>query len=59
MKIPNNGSKWQGNERDIFVVLSTVVLENHTWIHYRKETTGQEYSCYLESFLSRFTELPK
>jgi hypothetical protein len=63
-KLPKNGSKWVGTGRDTFHVLSTVELEGHTWIHYIKETDKEtneirEYSCYLESFLSRFTPLPE
>jgi hypothetical protein len=61
MKIPKNGSKWQGNDRDTFHILSTIELEGKTWVHYIKENTTQdtrEFSCYLESFLERFRELP-
>jgi len=53
------GSKWIGSEYNIFVVLHVIELDGHTWIHYRKETecedAVQEYSCYIESFLARFT----
>ncbi len=60
MKIPNNGSRWSSYDGNTFHVLAVVELEGKTWIHYVKEKTEnpQEYSCYLESFLSRFTELP-
>lgn len=59
VKIPSNGSRWTAYDGNTFHVLSTIDLEGHTWVHYVKEgTEPQEYSCYLESFLSRFTELP-
>jgi hypothetical protein len=58
------GSKWSGtgNEKNIFRVIHVVELDDHTWIHYIKENAAEdlnrEYSCYEESFLSRFRELP-
>jgi len=55
MKIPKQGSKWTG-ANNVFVVLHTIELDGNTWIHYRKESSNQEYSCYVESFLERFTE---
>ena len=62
MRIPKNGSKWAGSGRDTFHVLSTIELEGKTWVHYIKDNTQadpREYSCYLESFLERFRELPE
>jgi hypothetical protein len=57
MNIPKPGTKWvSSSDYKIFRILSVVELEGHTWVHYIQETTGQEYSCYLESFLSRFGE---
>jgi hypothetical protein len=57
------GSKWSGSSNtNIFRVIHVIELEGHTWIHYIKEKapedTNREYSCYEESFLSRFRELP-
>jgi len=53
------GSKWVGVS-DTFRVIHVVELEGHTWIHYIKENASEdsnrEYSCYEESFLSRFRE---
>lgn len=58
MKIPANGSKWEGQtHRDAFRVIHTIELDGHTWVHYREESNDKEYSCYLESFLSRFREV--
>lgn len=58
------GSKWTGGKRDVFVVLHIVEQDGHTWVHYRSEKseengTPREYSCYQESFLSRFRLLPE
>lgn len=57
MKLPKEGSRWSGNGREVFVVLHTVKIDGHTWVHYRKETGEGEYSCYLESFEQRFKEI--
>ena len=61
MKLPKEGSKWWGGDKLKFRVLSIVEVEGHTWVHYIKENTEEprEYSCYLESFLQRFSELPE
>ena len=55
-----NGSKWTGGNK-VFIVLHTVEQDGHTWVHYRSANNGtpREYSCYQESFLSRFTPLPE
>jgi hypothetical protein len=57
------GSKWVGNENNIFRVIQVVEIEGHAWVHYIKENTPEEstreYSCYEESFLSRFRALPE
>ncbi len=54
-------SKWSSVDGKAFVVLHTVEAEDgHVWVHYRSDSgTLQEYSCYQESFLSRFTPLPE
>ena len=57
--LPKEGSKWGGSERDIFYVMHTIEIEGHTWIHYKKVNSDKEYSCYVESFLQRFRELPE
>ena len=59
-----DGTIWQSSDKK-FVVLHTIDLEGHTWVHYRehdpKKATLEckEYSCYLESFLVRFNPLPE
>ncbi len=52
------GSRWFGSEMTMFRVLGTYEdPEGKLWVHYRKEGCPecQEYSCWAESFLSRFT----
>ena len=59
-----DGTIWHSIDKK-FVVLHTIELEGHTWVHYRehnpKKSTLEckEYSCYQESFLERFSPLPE
>ena len=45
-----------------FRVLSRTVLDGNIWIHYIRDDKDykeiNEYSCYEESFLSRFRQIP-
>jgi hypothetical protein len=61
MKIPKDGSKWTDGYGKKFHVLHTIELEGHVWVHYIRESTTEpnEYSCYVESFLERFREMPE
>jgi hypothetical protein len=55
------GSRWSGNEGKQFLVLAEVYLDDGVWIHYREITdheSPREYSCYRDSFLSRFSICP-
>ncbi len=55
------GSRWVGGGyRQVFIVLSVVHTDGAIWVHYRDENGDppREYSCYKDSFLSRFTPLP-
>ena len=58
------GSKWTGASDNIkFHVIHVIEIDGHTWVHYIKdnapEDSNREYSCYLESFLSRFRPIPE
>lgn len=57
--VPN--TKWISRNGDakVFVVLHVVELDGKNWVHYRDEEcpSCHEFSCYLESFLSRFNRL--
>lgn len=54
--IIKDGSRWNGGEGRVFVVLHTIEQDGNTWVHYRdlKGDPPREYSCYQESFLQRF-----
>ena len=57
------GSKWEGSDGKVFVVISTTVIEGKDWVYYRAEKLQNhmptEFSCYEESFLARFRERPE
>lgn len=42
-----------------FRVIDSIFLkeDGHQWVHYMKVENGETYSCYVESFLERFTEV--
>jgi hypothetical protein len=61
MKTVTVGSRWWGGKDERFVVIAIIEDSGNTWVHYREDKNKEnprEYSCYLESFLSRFTGLP-
>lgn len=53
------GSKWWSGDRYKFIVTDLKKVDKHTWVFYKNQETDQEYNCYLEAFLNRFTELPE
>ena len=59
------GTLWSGTDSKKFRVIDLVDVDGITWVHYRSEvkgwdqTSAREYSCYLESFVSRFRLLPE
>jgi hypothetical protein len=59
------GTLWTGGDDKLFRVLSVTEIDGHTWVHYREDrgikvpaVECREYSCYLESFVQRFREIP-
>ena len=56
------GSKWTDSQGSIFVVLGTINMEGKDWVYYRLESPKDhlptEFSCFRESFLSRFSPIP-
>lgn len=59
------GTIWWGGDRKKFRVISVTEVNGHTWVFYREEPgmfvsekSCQEYSCYIESFVERFRQLP-
>lgn len=57
------GSKWGDANGKEFRVIQLVELDGHVWVHYidekKSEDSNREYSCYQESFLSRFRSMPE
>jgi hypothetical protein len=53
------GTVWQGNDGKKFRVTNIVEEQDNTWIHYTNMKTAQQYNCYLEAFLSRFSKVPE
>lgn len=47
-------SFWKSHDGQTFVVKHVVDVNNHTWVHYGRVGTDQEYSCWIESFQERF-----
>lgn len=58
-----NGSRWSGSDGKVFVVIGTMIVDGKDWVYYRSEKTSdhlpKEFSCYEESFLTRFNPLPE
>jgi hypothetical protein len=54
------GSRWWAGDKK-FIILHIIEQDGHNWVHYRDEKGDPplEYSCYLDSFLSRFRKLPE
>jgi len=55
------GSRWWSVDGKKFHVIHRVEIEGKIWIHYLLENgeNSIEFSCYEESFLSRFLPLPE
>ena len=57
------GSVWTSTNGLHFQVISETHVDGNDWIYYRRITTQteetKEFSCYKESFLSRFYQIPK
>lgn len=53
------GTVWTSNNEKEFVVLHVIEIEGKTWVHYRDQDCPEchEYSCYIESFIARFTPI--
>jgi len=55
------GSRWGSADGKKFHVIHRIEIEGKIWIHYLLENgeNSIEFSCYEESFLSRFLPLPE
>jgi len=62
MKI-EKGSVWAGSDGTTFQVITEALVEDKEWVHYRRidnrRQEPNEFSCFKESFLARFTRIPK
>jgi hypothetical protein len=54
--IIKEGSRWWAGDEKRFVVTSVVEVDEQVWVHYKDDKN--EYSCYQESFVDRFSPLP-
>jgi hypothetical protein len=59
------GTLWESVDKK-FRVLSVTEVDGNIWVHYREDRgikvpaiECKEYSCYQESFLQRFRQLPE
>jgi len=54
-----SGSKWIDADLQEFIVIGLVDTERGTWVYYRtnESQNNTEYSCLVDSFISRFTEV--
>ena len=48
---------WTSSNQTDFRVIAVIDVDNHTWVHYINTKTGQEHSCYKDSFISRFNPI--
>ena len=49
------GSIYRSNDHKRFIIEKIVEDTQGTWVHYRDN--DKQYSCLIEAFLSRFTEV--
>lgn len=58
----DRGSIWRSHDGRTFQVINEVIVEGNEWVHYRRidgeYDEPKEFSCYKESFLSRFYQQP-
>lgn len=50
------GSKWLGNNGDIFEIDDVRNINGETWVFYTNTFTMQTYSCLIDAFQARFRE---
>jgi hypothetical protein len=51
------GSRWQGSDRSEFVVRAIEVENDGTWVRYGRHAQDTTYSCLIDAFLHRFTQI--
>ena len=48
------GQVWSAVDGTRFRVIKQINMYGKEWAYYVNEKTGKEYSCWVESFISRF-----
>jgi len=56
-KLPTIGSKWSSIDGKLFLVDNVEKIGKHTWVYYTNKDSNQKYSCYVNAFLQRFSEI--
>jgi hypothetical protein len=51
------GSRWQASDRSEFTVREVIVENGGTWVHYGRHAQDTTYSCLIDAFLHRFTQI--
>lgn len=51
------GSRWQGSDRSEFTVRGIIEEDGGVWVHYGRHAQDTTYSCLIDAFLHRFTEV--
>jgi hypothetical protein len=51
-------SRWWDGKGNYFRISEVTELDNKLWIFYTNEKSNQQYSCLLDAFLTRYTNLP-
>ena len=55
INVPSKNSKWYDHNSVSFIVTDVRETNNQTVVHYKRQD-GQEYSCLMYAFTSRFYE---
>lgn len=55
------GTRWTSYDGKVFHVVHVIEIEGKTWVHYEQDNVEESrcFSCYEESFVSRFVPLPE
>lgn len=55
--VVKEGEIWTSVHGVRFRVIAVIEADGKLWVHYRNESADkpEEYSCYLESFITRFS----
>lgn len=59
--LPKEGSHWIDKSGKLYHIIHVVEVNGKMWVHYEEDGCDEchEYSCWVDSFLDRFTETSK